>query len=88
MLILDVINSSALTNLRNQISLRHSEVQSHLEDSRTKLVAPNDERLLLVEEWCKASPGLPELFDIWNETFDDSAGTSVSHEFVQSLTML
>ncbi|KAH6873670.1 hypothetical protein BKA70DRAFT_1450134 [Coprinopsis sp. MPI-PUGE-AT-0042] len=63
----------SLTNVRNQISLRHSEVQSHLEDSRTKLVAPNDERLLLVEEWCKASPGLRELFDIWNETFDESA---------------
>ncbi|KAG2014276.1 hypothetical protein CC2G_011109 [Coprinopsis cinerea AmutBmut pab1-1] len=66
----------ALTTLRNQISLRHAEVEAYIEDPRTKLVQHNDERLLLVEEWCKVSPGLPELFDVWNETFDESAAAA------------
>ncbi|EAU82375.1 hypothetical protein CC1G_06685 [Coprinopsis cinerea okayama7 len=66
----------ALTTLRNQISLRHAEVEAYIEDPRTKLVQHNDERLLLAEEWCKVSPGLPVLFEVWNETFDESAAAA------------
>ncbi|TFK24236.1 hypothetical protein FA15DRAFT_423825 [Coprinopsis marcescibilis] len=77
-----------ITTLRSQLSLRPSEIQSHVEDPRTKLVQPNDERLLLVDEWCKISPGLPELFAGWDAASDDPGndGASITSLILSVLT--
>ncbi|KAJ2915963.1 hypothetical protein MD484_g4428, partial [Candolleomyces efflorescens] len=75
----------ALTTLRNQLSIRHTELQtlinnSSLSASTSKstssggsyfnalpsVIQPTDSRLLLLEKWCQSSPGLEELFLVWD----------------------
>lgn len=82
--------SLALTALRNQLSLRHNEIQTLIDtaqstattsskgltsgsylNSLSAILPPTDSRLLLLEKWCSSSPGLEELFAVW-----DAATTS------------
>ena len=49
---------SALTTLRNQLTIKHDEAT----------IAHHDERLNLCHTWLQASPGAQDLFDIWEST--------------------
>ena len=49
---------SALTSLRNQLTVKYSE----------SALPPDDGRIRLAREWMERSPGANELFDLWATT--------------------
>ncbi|RXW16240.1 hypothetical protein EST38_g9609 [Candolleomyces aberdarensis] len=85
----------ALTTLRNQLSIRHSELQTLINNASfsastsksssaggsyfnalPSVIQPSDSRLLLLEKWCQSSPGLEELFSIWDSAVATTSSSS------------
>jgi len=52
-----LIPTTALTRLRNQLTIRAEE----------SVISTHDERLLLVKEWLDTNPGAQDLFDLWED---------------------
>ncbi|KAF8665731.1 hypothetical protein AX16_000179 [Volvariella volvacea WC 439] len=50
--------TEALMNLRNQLTIRSAESS----------ISPQDERLLLCQNWLESSLGAKDLFDVWERT--------------------